>query len=211
MPPAYVKPYAKRGKTDAADAEAICEAVTRLTMRFVAVKTPEQQAVLMLPQDLRSAGAAENWAYQCAASPLGRVWHHQQQWAGRCHRLGQSPSRSTRSVASTCAFGVPHDCGIASGHRQARSIGLKRRSSPGIVPAMPAADWRPSRASGRSLPRRLLPRCRMPRCSDPDGSLRLGLVLRRGRKAPAARNGSGALASKATAIYADYSSWVPQQ
>ncbi len=48
MPPAYVKPYVKRGKTDAADAEAICEAVTRPTMRFVAVKTVEQQAVLML-------------------------------------------------------------------------------------------------------------------------------------------------------------------
>jgi transposase len=47
MPPAYVKPYVKRGKTDAADAEAICEAVTRPTMRFVAVKTPEQQAALM--------------------------------------------------------------------------------------------------------------------------------------------------------------------
>ncbi|WP_233553584.1 IS110 family RNA-guided transposase [Teichococcus wenyumeiae] len=48
MPPAYVKPYVKRGKNDAADAEAICEAVTRPTMRFVAVKTPEQQGLLML-------------------------------------------------------------------------------------------------------------------------------------------------------------------
>ena len=48
MPPAYVKPYVKRGKTDAADAEAICEAVTRPTMRFVAVKSIDQQAVLML-------------------------------------------------------------------------------------------------------------------------------------------------------------------
>lgn len=48
MPPAYVKPYVKRGKTDAADAEAIAEAVTRPTMRFVAVKTEDQQAVLML-------------------------------------------------------------------------------------------------------------------------------------------------------------------
>ena len=48
MPPAYVKPYVKRGKTDAADAEAIAEAVTRPTMRFVAVKTIDQQAVLML-------------------------------------------------------------------------------------------------------------------------------------------------------------------
>jgi transposase len=48
MPPAYVKPYVKRQKNDAADAEAICEAVTRATMRFVATKTPEQQSGLML-------------------------------------------------------------------------------------------------------------------------------------------------------------------
>ena len=48
MPPAYVKPYIKRQKNDAADAEAICEAVTRANMRFVAIKTPEQQSCLML-------------------------------------------------------------------------------------------------------------------------------------------------------------------
>jgi transposase len=48
MPPAYVKPYVKRGKTDAGDAEAICEAVTRPTMRFVAIKSPEQQSLLAL-------------------------------------------------------------------------------------------------------------------------------------------------------------------
>ena len=45
MPPKlYVKPYVKRGKTDAADAEAVCEAVTRPTMRFVPVKSPERAA-----------------------------------------------------------------------------------------------------------------------------------------------------------------------
>ena len=48
IPPRYVKPYVKRGKNDAPDAEAICEAVTRPTMRFVAVKSAEQQSVLML-------------------------------------------------------------------------------------------------------------------------------------------------------------------
>src|SRR3954466_4869407 len=48
MPPAYVKPYVKRQKNDRADAEAICEAVTRPTMRFVETKTCEQQSVLML-------------------------------------------------------------------------------------------------------------------------------------------------------------------
>ncbi len=48
MPAHYVKAYVKRGKNDAADAEAICEAVTRPTMRFVAVKTKEQQATLVM-------------------------------------------------------------------------------------------------------------------------------------------------------------------
>jgi transposase len=48
MPPAYVKPYVKRQKNDATDAEAICEAVTRPNMRFVATKTPEQQSCMML-------------------------------------------------------------------------------------------------------------------------------------------------------------------
>ncbi len=48
MPPRYVKPYVKRQKNDAADAEAICEAVTRPTMRFVEIKTCEQQGTLVL-------------------------------------------------------------------------------------------------------------------------------------------------------------------
>jgi transposase len=48
MPPAYVKPYVKRQKNDATDAEAICEAVTRANMRFVETKTLEQQSCLML-------------------------------------------------------------------------------------------------------------------------------------------------------------------
>ena len=48
VPPSYVKAYLKRGKNDAADAEAICEAVTRPNMRFVPVKSTEQQGVLVL-------------------------------------------------------------------------------------------------------------------------------------------------------------------
>jgi len=48
IPPQFVKPYVKRNKNDAADAEALCEAMSRPTMRFVPVKTAEQQAALML-------------------------------------------------------------------------------------------------------------------------------------------------------------------
>src|SRR3954452_3328382 len=48
IPPVYVKPFVKRQKNDVADAEAICEAASRPTMRFVAVKTEGQQARAML-------------------------------------------------------------------------------------------------------------------------------------------------------------------
>src|SRR6201993_2109614 len=48
MPPAYVKAYVKRNKNDAADAAAICEAVTGPSMRFVVIKSAEQQSLLML-------------------------------------------------------------------------------------------------------------------------------------------------------------------
>ena len=48
IPPAYIKPYIKRGKNDAVDAAAICEAMSRPGMRFVPIKSADQQAVLML-------------------------------------------------------------------------------------------------------------------------------------------------------------------
>ena len=48
MPPAYTKPYVKRGKNDAVDADACCEAMSRPGMRFVPIKSAEQQATLML-------------------------------------------------------------------------------------------------------------------------------------------------------------------
>ena len=48
IPPAYVKPFVKRGKSDAIDAEAICEAAQRPSMRFAAIKTEEQQASAMV-------------------------------------------------------------------------------------------------------------------------------------------------------------------
>ena len=51
IPPMYVKPYVKRGKSDAIDAEAICEAVTRPTMRFVEIKSVDQQAQLSLHRE----------------------------------------------------------------------------------------------------------------------------------------------------------------
>ncbi|MCP1340345.1 IS110 family transposase [Idiomarina sp. M1R2S28] len=53
MPPQYVKPYVKTNKNDATDADAICEAVVRPSMRFVAIKSVEQQALMLLHRDRR--------------------------------------------------------------------------------------------------------------------------------------------------------------
>ena len=79
MPPAYVKPYVKRQKNDATDAEAICEAVTRANMRFVPTKTPEQQSCLMLPSVHPPADCSD----QCDPRAPCRVWHCR---AGRAQR-----------------------------------------------------------------------------------------------------------------------------
>src|SRR5256714_14187146 len=64
----YVKPYLKRNKNDGRDAEAICEAVSRPTMRFVAVKSIEQQATPAVHTHPRAVGAATHDDSQLPAS-----------------------------------------------------------------------------------------------------------------------------------------------
>jgi transposase len=74
MPPAYVKPYVKRQKNDATDAEAICEAVTRANMRFVPTKTSEQQST-------RSSLSAPRMTIVSASFGKGPRWR-----LGYCER-----------------------------------------------------------------------------------------------------------------------------
>ena len=73
MPTRYVKAYVKRNKNDAADAEAICEAVTRPTMRFVPIKTKEQQSVLMIHRTRELFVRQRNVADQRDPCPSCRV------------------------------------------------------------------------------------------------------------------------------------------
>ena len=94
MPPAYVKPYVKRQKNDAADAEAICEAVTRANMRFVETKTPEQQSCLI------KWGQGQTRQYQQARRSLSAQPVHRRRT--RRHPLCQDP----RHKASTLACGT---------------------------------------------------------------------------------------------------------
>ena len=73
MAPQFVKPYVKTNKHDAADAEAICEAVTRPNMRFVPVKTAEQQAVA-LHRVVRASSNSEPHK-PIKSGVIGRIWH----------------------------------------------------------------------------------------------------------------------------------------
>src|SRR4051812_21422984 len=73
--PQLVKPYVKRSKNDAADAEALCEAMSRPTMRFVPVKTAEQQAALMLSRpraNVRWNGLFA-WDEGCGGKHAGKI------------------------------------------------------------------------------------------------------------------------------------------
>jgi transposase len=81
--PQLVKPYGKRGKNDTADAEALCEAISRPAMRFVPVKTAEQQAALMmagLRDRLAGAGRPGSSASSSANRRSWPPWRWPTQW-----------------------------------------------------------------------------------------------------------------------------------
>jgi transposase len=120
MPPAYVKPYVKRQKNDAADAEAICEAVTRPTMRFVATKTPEQQSCLMLHRTrhlfIRQQTAVIN-VIRAHLAEFG-IWH-------------RSDARGLRNCSMSSLIQVTNGCpwlhGCASQHSGHNCAGSRSR------------------------------------------------------------------------------------
>ena len=114
VPPIYVKPFVKRQKNDAADAEAICEAASRPTMRFVAVKTREQQAQGMLfrTRDLlvRQRTQTINALRDTSRSSASSRRKGQLMWSGWRRRL-KMPIRDCRarfgSWARCCSFRSP--------------------------------------------------------------------------------------------------------
>ncbi len=158
MPPAYVKPYVKRGKTDANDAEAVCEAVTRPTMRFVPLKSPEQQAALALhrTRDLLVKQRTQLVNMIEASSPsLGSRSHEgctmrsswRSGWSTAVHRTcrswpsGWSPVLRSRSAAFRRSW--QHS---------------RRNCSPGIARTSCHSGWRRSPASESSPRLRSQPR-----------------------------------------------------
>ena len=128
--PQLVKPYVKRGKNDAADAEAICEAMSRPTMRFVPVKTPEQQAALMLvgvrDRLIRQRTQLVN-AIRGYAAEFGLI--AARDCAGRAPPgADQEPKRRCRLWPESCSRCRPRNM------RDCRPIGGGRRSAYGLAP-----------------------------------------------------------------------------
>ena len=110
MPPAYVKPYVKRQKNDATDAEAICEAVTRANMRFVPTKTPEQQSGLVLHRTRHLFIRQQTSVINAITGPSCRVRDRCTGRAPRCRGTAHCRRRSKRRASSrdsSCmSFGI---------------------------------------------------------------------------------------------------------
>ena len=103
MPPAYVTPYVKRHKNDAIDAEAICEAVTRPNMRFVATKTREQQSCLTLHRTRHLLVRQQTSVINAIRAHACRVWHRRAGWAQRRRPTARasSPMQATSGCPSS--------------------------------------------------------------------------------------------------------------
>jgi transposase len=205
MPPAYVKPYVKRQKNDAADAEAICEAVTRANMRFVATKTPEQQSCLMLHRTrhlfIRQQTAVIN-AIRAHLAEFGIVAPVGRQGVGELLKVVADPSdKRLPEVARACvtALGtqlrmlktqiLQFDRLIMAWHRS-NEASKRLDEIPGVVP--------------RSPPRWSLAWL-IQRPSDVGGIFRPGSGSCRSNTRAGARTSSTVSANRAIAICAAFS------
>ena len=104
MPAAYVKPYVKRGKNDEVDAEAICEAVTRPTMRFVSIKSAEQQSILMLHRTRDLFVRQRTMLVNSLRSQLSEFGLIVPQGIWRLNELHELAQRASRSVLPEAAW-----------------------------------------------------------------------------------------------------------
>jgi transposase len=200
IPPQYVRPFVKTNKNDAADAEAICEAVTRPTMRFAPAKSAEQQSVLMLHR-------ARELLVRQRTMVINAL-------RGHCAELGLIVAQGASKVEELVAIiEDPGDVRLPPLARealgslveqlrsaQARIKQLRRRFWHGTDPTRRAAVLRRSPASASSPRRRWSRRSEMARSSARAGSSRPGSVSCPGNTRVAARTDWGAYRSAGMAI-----------
>jgi len=181
MAPQFVKPYVKTNKNDVADAEAICEAVTRPNMRFVPIKSIEQQAVLSfhrVRQGFVKARTAQANQIRGLLGEFGLVipkgiWHVAQRVPGLLEDASNELPLALRQLIDRL---TDHLKGL---DRQVRE--LEREISRGIGTAASAASSSRFQVSDHSPLRHWLPRLPMPEASTMAGRYRLGSGWYRGR------------------------------
>src|SRR4029450_11704874 len=193
MPAQDVKAYHKPHKHDAADAEAICEAVQRPTMRFVPVKTTEQQATQLLHRGREQLVRQRTMLVNALRAHLAE--------------FGMVAAQGLRNVGELIA--IVRDDGDTRLPDVARQVlqvlagqmqGWSGSCWPGTRPTRSVSGWPAFRALGRSLPLPLPRRLRTRRCSARAASSPPGWAWCRGRIQPAGKPGWAASRSAAIVI-----------
>lgn len=162
MPPNYVKAYVKRNKHDVADAEAICEAVRRPSMRFVPIKTAEQQSALMMHRARDLLVRQRTMLVNALRGHLAEFGLIEAQGLHKVAKLiaivtNENAGRVPDIARQVLQVMVNHIEDI-----QVRIVGLEKRFSRGTRATQSANDWLPFRVSGRSSPRRSQQRLQIP-------------------------------------------------
>src|SRR5579862_317953 len=201
MPPSYVKAYLKRSKHDANDAAAICEAVTRPSMRFVPIKTKEQQTALMLHRTRQLLVRQRTMLSNAIRGHLAEL--------GVCRpRVATERESCSASSLTPRISGFPRPPAAFlmcwrdnTARSEPRSGPSTRASWPGMARATRAGGWLRSQASARSSPRLWLPRSVTGRRLLRGATLPPGSGWCRSSTPPVARTGSAASLSRATDTY----------
>ena len=201
MPPSYVKAYLKRSKNDANDAAAICEAVTRPSMRFRTHQIRTATIRLDAASQSAASGPSANDAVERDPRAYGRARpdrRQRPQWHGR---VAQDHCRTRRTTGFLQAARFSLDV-LARQYKPSRQRSAPSRSTsmPGTDHAKKAGGWRKSPESVRSSPPPWSPRWAIGRHSRPDATWRPGSGLFPSSIRPAARNGLAASQSKAIDI-----------
>ena len=170
MPPAYVKPYVKRGKSDASDAEAICEAVTRPTMRYVAIKSPEQQAILALHRTRDLFVKQRTQLVNMIRSLLAEFGIEIRRGIEQALMVARRITEEELADIPPLAAKVIAACRSRSSTYSPSCASSNASCSSGIARAMWPSGLRPSRGLARSAPQHLRRRSQTRSSSDLAGS-----------------------------------------
>jgi transposase len=208
LPPSYVKAYVKRSKNDANDAAAICEAVTRPSMRFVATKSEEQQSGLMLHRSRQLLVCQRTMlsnAIRGHMAELGIISAKGRNGTAELIEIIADEQDDRIPVAARFSLGLLANTRL-SGQRSwpSRSV-----SMPGIARVKKAGGWRKSPVLARSSLPRWWPRSEIGRRSRRAAALLHGSAWCRDSIRPGAKRDSAGSRSRAIDICAGCSSPAP--